>query len=201
MPIKVSRTLALLAVFAMPQLAQEANWTGPYKPCINSSELKKTGHMSLGVRYDISDPIIIRQFHRAFDFWERILDADFHDEPSNACAIAIVEASPALLNGSAVVARAQFPDRAEFSGWITIAPGSRHNLEDSEAVAVWAHEIGHLLGLKHNRSAASLMYFFDVDANSKLDSTDLRALALLHALRPIPVEGFQQQKAALSYVP
>jgi hypothetical protein len=45
--------------------------------------------------------------------------------------------------------------------------------------------IGHLLGLKHNPSAASLMYYIDVEATNKVDSADLRALALLHSFRPI----------------
>jgi predicted Zn-dependent protease len=57
----------------------------------------------------------------------------------------------------------------------------------NEATATWIHEIGHLLGLKHNPSATSIMFFIDVDISSKLDSQDLRAIASLHALRPIGV--------------
>jgi len=55
-----------------------------------------------------------------------------------------------------------------------------------EAGATWIHEAGHLLGLKHNPSADSLMYYIEVSAASTLDSADLRALALLHSFRHIP---------------
>ena len=65
----VTKSLALLALLAFSSSVQQANWTGPYKPCLNSAELKKIGHMSVGVRYDISDEVVIQQFHRAFDFW------------------------------------------------------------------------------------------------------------------------------------
>jgi Matrixin len=55
---------------------------------------------------------------------------------------------------------------------------------DDEAVAIWIHEIGHLLGLRHNPSAASLMFYI-VYATNEFDSADLRALASLHSFRPI----------------
>ena len=64
----MTKFLTLLALFVLPSFAQQANWTGPYHPCSNSAELKKSGHMSIGVRYDVADPVIARQFHRAFDF-------------------------------------------------------------------------------------------------------------------------------------
>jgi hypothetical protein len=48
--------------------AQPANWTGPYEPCRNSAELKGTEHLHIGVRYDVSDPVVIQQFHEAFEF-------------------------------------------------------------------------------------------------------------------------------------
>lgn len=61
--------------------------------------------MSIGVRYDISDRVVIQQFHRAFDFWAKLLDADFHDDRSTSCAIAIVEASDALLQHVGTICR------------------------------------------------------------------------------------------------
>jgi Matrixin len=57
-------------------------------------------------------------------------------------------------------------------------------LSDSEAVAIWIHEIGHLLELRHNPSPTSLMLYI-VYATNELDSADLRALASLHSFRPI----------------
>ena len=172
----------LLFGLGLSCFAQSANWSGPYEPCRNSAELKRSGHLRLGVRYNISDRLIIQQFHQAFAFWARVLDADFYDDQSTSCAIGIVEGTPELL-GSPVVARAHFPDRANFRGWIAVDPKASNYLSFSDALATWTHEIGHLLGLKHNNSPSSLMYFIDVDAGSSLESTDVRALARLHALR------------------
>jgi hypothetical protein len=184
----LTQCFVLLPLLAISSWAQEANWTGPYKPCLNSGELKKTGHMTVGVRYDITDRVVIQQFHRAFDFWVKVLDADSHDEPSTSCAIAIVDATPEiLLHNRAVVARAQLPDRLNFNGWIAVDPKASTYLSDAEAIAVWIHEIGHLLGLKHNPSPRSLMFYLDVDGSSKLDSADLCALDALHALRRVPM--------------
>jgi hypothetical protein len=158
--------------------------------------------MSVGVRYDVSDEVIIQQFHRAFEFWARILDADFYDEQSHSCAVAVVNATTALLNSSSVVARAQLPDRSDFQGLVAIDPDVRKHLDDGEAVATWIHEIGHLVGLKHNPSSESLMYFLNVDSKSTLDSNDLRRLALLHALRPVPLaRGVFPQMAISAYLP
>lgn len=178
------RLCGLFVISVLPSFAQ-ANWTGPYSACMNSKELTKTGHMRVGVRYDLSNAVIVKQFHRAFDFWATVLDADFFDEPSASCAIAIVTGTEATLYGGTVVARSQLPDRPNFNGWIAIDPRANTYLEQSEAVAIWIHEIGHLLGLKHSRSAGSLMYYIDVDAHSRLEAADLRALASLHTLRPI----------------
>ena len=146
--------------------------------------------MSLGIRYDISDQIVIRQFHRAFDFWAKLLDADFHDEQSMSCAIAVVDATDTvLLHSGTIVARAQLPDRMHFQGWIAVDPRASSYLADDEATATWIHEIGHLLGLKHNSSPRSIMFGLDVDGSSKLDSQDLRTIASEHALRPIAVSA------------
>jgi hypothetical protein len=185
----MTKPLALLALLAFSCLAQQPNWAGPYKPCLNNAELKKAGHMTIGVRYDIADRVVIQQFRRAFAFWAKLSDADFRDEQSTCCAVTIVDGTKAVPpHNTAIVARAQFPDRLNFQGWIAVDPRVGSYLADDEAIAIWIHEIGHLLGLKHNPSATSVMYCVDADQSSKLDSADFRALTLLHALRPIPVE-------------
>lgn len=165
--------------------ALQSNWVGPYRPCLNSAELKTTEHMSIGVRYDVSNRVVIQQFQQAFKFWTTLLDADFHQEQSTSCAIAVVDGTTAVLTSSAIVARAQLPDRSNFQGWIAVDPKATKYLSDDEAIAIWIHEIGHLFGLKHNASSMSVMYALDVDGSSKLDSQDLRAISLTHALRPI----------------
>ena len=177
------RYFFVFTFLASAALAEEANWTGHYKPCLNSPVLLRTGHMSIGVRYDVSDPAIIRQFHRAFEFWADILDAEFHDDPTTSCSIAVVAGSKDLLGRGPVVARAQLPGRLNFHGWIAVDPKASTYLTNGDAIAIWTHEIGHLLGLQHNPSASSIMYFLDIDATSKLDRTDLNALSQRHTLR------------------
>jgi predicted Zn-dependent protease len=134
------------------------------------------------VRYDLSDRLLIQEFQQAFAFWARVLDAEFYGDQSTSCAIAIVEGTPGLLSGL-VVARSHLPDRANFQGWIAVDPKASTYLSFGEAVGIWGHEIGHLLGLKHSTSALSLMYFIDFDSTSRLDLADLRALSRLHTLR------------------
>jgi hypothetical protein len=45
------------------------------------------------------------------------------------------------------------------------------------------HEIGHLLGLQHNPSGSSVMFFLVLDDSMSLDTADLNALADRHKLR------------------
>src|SRR5690349_10790091 len=136
----MTKSLALLALLPLASWARELNWTGPYRPCLNSAELRKTRHMTVGVRYDISDRVVIEQFQRAFDFWANLLDADFHKEQSTSCAIAIVDGTDSIiLPNSAIIARAQLPDRSNFQGWIAVGPKASTYLSDGEAIAVWIH--------------------------------------------------------------
>ena len=45
------------------------------------------------------------------------------------------------------------------------------------------HEISHLLGLPHNPSGSSVMFFLDLDDSVPLDAADLAALASRHKMR------------------
>jgi predicted Zn-dependent protease len=57
------------------------------------------------------------------------------------------------------------------------------------------HEIGHMLGLRHNPNPSSVMYYIDLEGSEVLDSCDLTSLAAHHKLRidlaraPIPVNA------------
>jgi len=45
------------------------------------------------------------------------------------------------------------------------------------------HEIGHLLGLTHNPSPGSIMFYLELDKPASLEPADLDALAVRHRLR------------------
>jgi predicted Zn-dependent protease len=49
------------------------------------------------------------------------------------------------------------------------------------------HELGHMLGLKHNASCHSVMFYLDVDGSEVLDSKDILDLSTHHKLRPAVV--------------
>jgi len=119
------------------------------------------GTLRDGGRTEWLVPVGVKQLRRAFDFSSKALDATFHDEHSAFCAIAIVRRTQEvlLLHNTAVVARAQLPDRLNFHGWIAIDPRASIYLEDGEVVAIWIHEIGHLLGLRRDPSPTSLMCY------------------------------------------
>ena len=76
---------------------------------------------------------------------------------------------------------AQFPDRLDFQGWIAFNPAVA--LTKIELYRISVHEIGHMLGLRHNPNAKSLMYDLDLDSSESLDAADLASLAARHKLR------------------
>jgi hypothetical protein len=141
--------------------------------------------MDLGVRISTSNPDLARQFENAMEFWAEVLDLEWHEENTQNCALQLVDGSPELfdsVNGCACIsARSQFPNRPAFQGWIAFNPGVR--LTDREMFVASVHEIGHLLGLPHNPSGSSVMFFLRVDGSVSLDAADLEALASRHKLR------------------
>lgn len=159
------------------------NWTGPYRPCLHSSELLKTGHLDIGVRFDTANRASADALRRALRFWADVLDISFHDEQSDDCTVAIVDATPEILAKENDVARAQFTDWDKFQGWIAFDPHISAYMSREEIFATAVHELGHIFGLVHSANSGSVMYYLDVDANAVLDSADLHALAARHTLR------------------
>ena len=158
------------------------NWSGRYASCDNHSDLLNSQHVDLGVRISTSNAELAQEFERAMDFWSGVLDIDWHEVDSQECAIQLVDGTPSLFNFCVCLsARSQFPDRDEFQGWIAFNP--RMTLTRHEMFLDAVHEIGHLLGLPHNPSESSVMYYFGLNKTVKLDATDLGTLAARHQLR------------------
>ncbi len=157
------------------------NWTANYSGCDQHSELLKKTHLNLGVRFSTSNLQLMAEFARALDFWAGILDMEWHEDDSRGCAIDIIDGPPDLFIPVQLVARGQLPDRSGFQGIIAFNPDS--NLTSTEQFYTAVHELGHLLGLPHNPSASSILYYLEVDEPFVLDTVDLKTLADRHRLR------------------
>ncbi|MBV9252424.1 MAG: matrixin family metalloprotease [Acetobacteraceae bacterium] len=174
--------LYLMAAFVMKAGALPGDWTGNYPPCNRHMEVLKHEPMHLGVRFSTSNRELAAEFARAMNFWATILDMDWRQEDSGACAIQIVDGQPRLFKPGEV-ARAQFPGRPSFQGWIAFNP--RVSLAANELFLAAVHELGHTLGLLHSTNAFSVMYFLNLDGPVFLDDADLAALAISHQLRGV----------------
>jgi hypothetical protein len=177
----------LMAGARLGATAAPPNWDGEYPPCDHHTDLMIREHTDLGVRISTSNQALARQFARAMDFWAEVLDIDWHEVHTQDCSIEVLDGAAELFDSDAIAARAQSPDRSAFQGWIAFNPASR--LTARELFVVSVHEIGHLLGLPHNPSGSSVMFFLNLDDSVSLDATDLTALAARHKLRTMTSDG------------
>jgi Matrixin len=176
--------LLLAAGLGMAGTAAQ-NWSGNYPGCHRHQDLLNRGHVDLGVRVSTSNAALARQFGLAMDFWSHVLDLDWHEDDSQNCSLELVDGDPELFYSEdsceCISARAQFPNREAFEGWVAF--NREVKLTESEMFLISVHEIGHLLGLPHNPNGSSVMFFFGPDGCVSLDAADLNALASLHRLR------------------
>jgi hypothetical protein len=173
-------------------------------PCAKFEDLRKPVVGSSGVKIDAADPWP-DGFRQAFRFWNTVLNANFHEEGDlNACSIRIIEVGPGILK-SGVTARSQITDWANFQGEITVSQVAAKEMNSAEIYATAVHELGHILGLKHNESSRSVMYFLDVNGTAVLDRKDIRELSRHHELRPevlkkglLPIQAVSTEIASVS---
>jgi hypothetical protein len=172
----------LLVVGAVSLVAEERpiNWSGDFEPCNRRTELLKRDHMDLGVRLSTSNHVLAKEFMRAMDFWAGIVDLNWYEDPKSSCSVQLVDGTSRILR-NATVARAQFTEWSNFQGWIAFDPNAPLTRDEMYLTAV--HEIGHMLGLKHNPNPDSVMYYLDLRGREVLDASDLAALAARHQLR------------------
>lgn len=182
MSLSMRLVIALALFSALPLAADErpTNWTGDFEPCASRTELLKPGHMDLRVRTSTSNPILAVQFRRAMEFWSRIVDLTWRPDNTSLCSIQLVDGTSAILKNE-VIARSQFIDWSNFNGWIAFDPTAPLTSKEMYLTAV--HEIGHMLGLKHNPNPNSVMYYLDLREYEVLDQLDLAALSSRHKLR------------------
>jgi hypothetical protein len=178
--IRIALLCPLLTLTASFADQRTANWSADFPPCNQRFELRKHDPMSLGVKISTSNPDVARAFRLAMDFWSQVLEMDWHEDDSSSCALQVVDGTPGILK-SGIVARSQFIEWDNFQGLIAFNPKTQ--LSDIETYLTAVHEIGHMLGLKHNPSALSVMYYLDLEGSEILDRTDLAVLANRHKLR------------------
>jgi hypothetical protein len=143
------------------------------------------------------------RFGRRSRFWNTVLDAYFYEETNlNACVVRIINGGPDIMN-HAMVARSQITELANFLGKIAVSPGAATETSSAEMYGAAVHELGHMLGLKHNTNIHSVMYFLDLDGNESLDSKDVSDLRAHHQLRPaavsaglLPIQPVQPERAS-----
>jgi hypothetical protein len=167
-----------------------ANWTSPDAPCGKYDDIRNPVLGNIGVKIDASGPWA-DGFREALIFWNTVLAANFHEETRlNACTVRIIDGGPDILN-KVIVARSQLVDKDRFRGEIAVRPGAATALSSAELYAIAVHEFGHMLGLKHNASSKSIMYFLDITGTEVLDGKDILDLSTHHKLRPaVVLKGF-----------
>jgi hypothetical protein len=160
-----------------------ANWSANLPQCNHRSDFLKHGPMNLGVRFNTANLVLEQQFRRAMDFWASVLDLEWHEDSTATCSMEVSDGARKLFEPTPhnMVARSQFPDRRDFQGWIVFNPVV--TLTPAESYRISVHEIGHLLGLKHNSNTRSVMYDLDLECSQELDATDLASLRARHKLR------------------
>lgn len=135
----------------------------------------------IGVKIDANQPWA-DGFLKALSFLNTVLVANFHEETNlSACAIRIINGGHDILN-KGIVARSQLTGRDNFRGKIAVSTGAATAMSSDEMYGVAVHEMGHMLGLKHNDSSRSVMYFINVNGSEILDSKDILDLTLHHKL-------------------
>jgi len=170
----------LLLESAMLAAGQQPGRVDHFEPCRRSSALSQHGHMDLGVRISTANPVLATEFERALDFWADVLDMTWHEDNTTGCAIQLIDGGPDFFRDG-TFGKAQLPWAKDFEGWVAFDP--RAPLTKKEMYHGAVHEIGHLLGLRHNPRANSVMCGEDNDEPESLEITDLNALARRHKLR------------------
>lgn len=147
---------------------RQSNWKSPDAPCANFDDLRKPLLRNIGVKIDAPEPWA-DGFRRALRFWNTVLAANLHEEAYLCvCNIRIVDGA-----------------------LIAVSQAAAKDMNSAEIYATAVHEIGHILGLKHNVNIHSVMYFLDVDSTVVLDRKDILNLSRHHELRrAILANGF-----------
>jgi hypothetical protein len=158
-----------------------SNWTSADEPCAKYDDMRRPVLGDIGVKIDANEPWA-DGFRKALSFWNTVLVANFHEETNlSVCAIRVIGGGPDILS-TGMAARSQFTGRDNFRGKIAVSPGAATAMSSDEMYGAAVHELGHMLGLNHNASVLSVMYFLNVNGTEVLDSKDILNLSSHHKL-------------------
>jgi hypothetical protein len=139
----------------------QSNWTSANEPCAKYADLRRLGLGEIGVKIDATGPWSVG-FRGALSFWNTVLVANSHEETNlNACAIRVIDGGPDIVNNG-IIARSQLIGRDNSHGKIAVSPEAKA-MSCAEIYGATVHELGHMLGLKHNASSRSIMDFLNVN--------------------------------------
>jgi hypothetical protein len=161
----------------------QSNWTSLDAPCSKFDDLRKPLIGNIGVKIDAAEPWA-DGFRSALRFWNQVLAASFYEETNlNGCSIRIIDGGPGVVSRT-VAARSQIIELANFGGKIAVSRTAAKDMTNAEIYASAVHELGHMLGLKHNASSRSVMYFFNLKGTEALDGEDTLELSKRQVLQP-----------------
>jgi hypothetical protein len=189
-------------VISPAQESSGSNWTSVDEACARYDNLRNRVLGNIGVRIDVNGPCA-DGFRRAVRYWNTVLAANFYEDKNlGACSVRIINGGPDILN-HAMVARSQIIEWVNFQGKIAVDPGAAKEMNSAEIYGAAVHELGHMLGLKHNANIHSVMYFLDLDGTEGLDSKDVSDLRAHHQLRPaaisagfLPIQTVQPERTS-----
>ena len=149
------------------------------KPC-DTSELRKSGHLNIGVYIQTTNIDEAIAFHQALHFWSNVLDMNWHRANVKSCTVALLDepASAFDLHTAAFYRRS--------NGVISFNPHFAFTKAEIYSVAV--HELGHAFGLADRPESIranrlSFMRAGNNTGNERLDRVDLTELQKRHRLR------------------
>ena len=168
-----------------PRKSIQQNFDGPYLACRTAAALQENkGPLDLGVRIATKDLRLAGAFRQALDFWSRIVDMRWHEVDDDACSIVLLDGGTELFDDG-LWARSHLPAWPDFKGRVAFDGRLVPCIPDADLYATAVHEVGHLLGLRHNPQPTSIMYARADEFHPALfiDRDDLAGVAAHHKLR------------------
>jgi Matrixin len=160
-------------------------WLFPHPYCHEYKQLLSHEPMNIGVRFDTRDPHVVAIFEAELDRLAETVALTWRVDQSHNCALEVRELPlrkrKANRQGYIQSGGAHIGGTRNFDGRLYYHPALAHQPDLPES---FRHELGHLMGLQHNPSVDSIMYWLTFSGRgTEFDQRDLAALSQRHKLR------------------